>query len=268
MRKLFTALGVLLAGAAAALIILSFSNSAVPILMYHNIGDGGPAGVHAVAPETFKRHMAFLARNGFAVISLEDFIRASGSAKLLPYKCVAITFDDGYENNYENAYPVLREAGFPATLFIPSDFVGQPGYVTAAQLREMAANGVAAGAHGKTHDFLAALTPKKLHDEIQVAKERLEAVSGRPVRLFCYPLGGFDGQVKKWVKTAGYAGACTTNRSPSILNNDVYALNRIKMTERDAGDALLWAKTSRIYNLLRGVRNFLRKAECGFSSCT
>lgn len=267
MRKLLAALGILLAAAAAALIVLSYSNSAVPILMYHNIGDGGPARVHAVSPETFRAQVEFLKRNGFSVISLDEFIRASASAKLLPYKCVVITFDDGYENNYRHAYPVLREAGFPATIFIPADFINQPGYITAAQANEMAASKIAVGAHGKTHAYLTSLTPEKLHDEVQVARERLEAVTGRPVRLFCYPLGEHDEQIKKWVKTAGYIGACSTNRSPHILNNDVFALNRIKMTERDADDLMLWAKTSRIYNILRGVRNFLKGTGCGLSRC-
>jgi len=267
MRKLLTAAGIVAAVAATSLVVLSFSNSAVPILMYHNIGDGGAAKVHAVAPGTFRNQVMFLKRNGFSVISLEEFTSASASAKLLPYKCVVLTFDDGYENNYQNAFPVLREAGYPATLFIPSDFIGQPGYITVEQAKEMAAHKVTIGAHGKTHDYLTSVTPKKLHDEIQVAKERLEAAVGQPVRFFCYPLGAYNEQIKKWVKTAGYSGACTTNRSPLPLNNDVYALNRIKMTERDVSDPLLWAKTSRIYNLLRGFRNFFRNTGCGSSRC-
>jgi peptidoglycan/xylan/chitin deacetylase (PgdA/CDA1 family) len=267
MRTFLKAVGVLLLGSAAALVVFSYSNTAVPILMYHSIGDPGPAHTPAVDPETFARQIDFLKRNGFKVISLEEFISASDSAKLLPYKCVVITFDDGYENNYHAAYPVLRDAGYPATLFVPADFIGRPGYITAVQANEMSTNYISIGAHGKNHEYLPALIPEKLHREIRGAKKQIETSIGRPVRLFCYPLGGFTAQTKKWVKSAGYIGACTTNRSPSFLNKDIYALNRIKMTGRDAGDALLWAKTSRIYNVLRGVRNHFRNAGCAASSC-
>ncbi|HRZ87066.1 MAG TPA: polysaccharide deacetylase family protein [bacterium] len=261
MKRFFLIVTLLLFTAVAGVVLVSFSNSLVPILMYHSVGADSRLQTPVVSPAVFAKQIEFLQKNGFFVISLEEYVRSAGKATQLPYKCVVITFDDGYEDNYANAYPLLKAAGFPATVFIPSDYLGTPGYISSDQAKEMCANSIMIGSHSVSHAFLPSLVADAYFREVRESKDLLEKRLGSPVNLLCYPLGGYSAETAEAARKAGYIGACTTNRSASVLNTDLFALNRIKLTERDQYDLLLWAKTSRIYNLFRGIRNFYRNRE-------
>ncbi len=138
------------------------------ILMYHNI-DVPPKNARIpnlyVTPRMFRFQMAYLKTAGFKVMSIEDLLAAVGAGRL-PHNMAAVTFDDGYLDFYTNAYPVLREHGYPATVFVVSGLVGKESTWDATKenfvkplmdwrtIVEISRNGIQIGSHTKTHPDL------------------------------------------------------------------------------------------------------------------
>jgi len=207
-----------------------------------------------VAPENFSRQIKYLNRAGYSVIPLDELIQGIKNRKKFPLKTVVITFDDGFEDNYLNAFPVLARYKMPAIIFIMTDYVGKKeGYLTWDQIRVMMNNGIDFGGHPRTGQYLPSIkTEKELFFEIAGCKSDIESNIGKEVKYFCYPIGGFNNEVKKVVKESGFKGACTTNRGFDKLNKDVYELNRIKITNSDTVKPFHFrAKLSGYYNLFR-----------------
>lgn len=228
----------------------------VPILMYHQVGTGGPDNeLNFVSQKSFDRQMKFLRKHGYHVISLEDLIQGINKGVLFNRQSVVITFDDGYEDNYTKAFPTLKKYDFPATIFMVSDFVSTPGYVTWEQLKEMQDAGVAIGSHTRRHLYLPDVhNPSQLKDEIFNSKTALESSLGREIKYFSYPSGGYTEEIKEMVKQAKYKGACATNRGYDRFNTGVFELKRIRVNDSDNA-VVLWAKLSGYYNLFRSFKN-------------
>ena len=228
----------------------------VPILMYHHIDAGGKISSLSGSPENFRRQMHFLSRRNYNVISLAELVQSIKKGKKQPPNTVVISFDDGYEDNYDFAYPVLKKYNFPATIFVIVEAIGEEGYLKFAQINEMASPGVIdIGNHSLVGDYLPGQKQRQLESEINASKLILEAQLNKNVDFFCYPIGGFDSEIQEIVKKYGYRGACTTNRGKiqNYLNNDVFALKRIKI--KDSSNSLvLWTKLSGYYNFFRRVR--------------
>ena len=228
----------------------------VPILMYHNIGYG--EGSFFVLPEKFTKQMEYIKNNGYQVITLDELVASIKGKKHLKRNKVVITFDDGYKDNFQYAYPVLKKLGFPATVFIISDFAGKTlsngkEFLNWDQMVLMSKDGISFGGHTKNHLYLGSMKDEKTAlEQIVGSKKAIEDKIGMPVDYFCYPSGGFNNRVKELVAQAGYKGACTTNRGFVKFNRDVYELKRIKVTNLDATKPFsFWAKLSGYYNILR-----------------
>lgn len=226
----------------------------VPIMMYHNVEQSDTSRPNWVSPERFRWQMQYLKKHGYRVIRLAELVEAIKEGKSLPRKTVVITFDDGYANNYTHAFPILQEYQFPAIIFVPSDLVGQEGFLTWAQLREMFQAGIDIGSHTHTHAYLPELPLDEQRDQIFQSKRRLEEKLGIKIDYFSYQTGGFDEQIKALVKEAGYKGACTTNRGYDRFNKDVYEFKRIRFSDQDHRQDYLWMKLSGYYNLFRKTR--------------
>jgi peptidoglycan/xylan/chitin deacetylase (PgdA/CDA1 family) len=124
--------------------------------------------------------------------------------------CVVLTFDDAWADNHTNALGPLSSHRLPATLYVPSRLLGKPGYMTRAQLLEMASCGVTVGAHSRTHADLPACSPGELQREVTGSKEDLEDLLGKQVASFAYPTGLLNDEVVAAVAAAGFASAVTT----------------------------------------------------------
>lgn len=227
----------------------------VPIMMYHNVKYSDKYEPNTVSPEHFAYHMDFLKRNHFNVLSLEELVNTVNRGENLPGKSVVITFDDGYENNYTYAMPVLEKHGFPAIVFLPSDDINTEGFLNTAQIKEMMQKGFTIGSHTRTQAYLPNESYESQRNEILESKRLLEELFDVPVKYFCYPNGGFSEQIKSLVKEAGYLAATATNRGYDRFNKDVYELNRIRFGDRDIHDYNLWAKLSGYYNFFRKAKN-------------
>lgn len=225
----------------------------MPILTYHSINY--KEGSHFVSPENFAKQMKYVKEKGYEVITLDELVRSIKSKKRLKRNKVVITFDDGYKDNFEYAYSILKKHGFPATIFLVTDYIGnEKRFLNWGQVRIMSKDNISFGGHTKTHFYLGAVKDDKVAwEQIAGSKETIEKEIGVPVEYFCYPTGGFNERVKEIVKEAGYKGACTTNRGFTRFNSDVYEIKRIKVTNSDMAKPFsFWLKLSGYYNLFRG----------------
>ncbi len=228
------------------------SEYVVPILMYHRFGYEESSLF--VTPENFTRQLAYLKNKNYEVISLDELVEGIKNEKKFKHRTVVITVDDGYEDNYIYAYPILKKYGFPATIFIIANFIdNKKDYMNWEEIRTMSKDNISFGGHTKNEAYLPSIKKKEiLWDEIAGCKKLIENKIGKPVDYFCYPTGGFTEEVKVFVRKAGYKGACTTNRGFTELNKDIYELKRIKVKNSDTIKPLsFWAKLSGYYNLFR-----------------
>ena len=228
-----------------------------PILMYHAVTEDKESTL-SVAPESFSKQMEFLKRSGYSVISLDELVEKIKQGKTFLPRTVAITFDDGYEDNFTNAFPVLEKYDMPAIIFLVTGYVDiEKGYLKWDQVRLMQKSGIDFGGHTRNNVYLPSVEDENiLWSEVAGSKEDIESQTKKEVKYFCYPTGGFNKKVKEAVKRAGYKGACTTNRGFDRLNLDIYELNRIKVTDSDTNKPFHFrAKLSGFYNVFRKYRS-------------
>ncbi len=233
-------------------------HAVVPILMYHHVDAVEHVdplqSSNTISPERFEWQMKYLKDHRFHVISFDQFMKARKDKSQLPHKAVVITFDDGYEDNYTEAFPILKKYGFPATIFLVSDLINTPGFLTLEEVKEMAAHRIEMGSHTRTHVYLPEVSAEKQWDQIKGSKDILEKQLGRPVKYFCYPSGGFSDAIKTMVRQAGYHAAVTTNRGSIHFNKDTFGLKRIRLSEQDNRNDFLWVKLSGYYNFFRRLK--------------
>lgn len=253
-KRVLIVAGIILVLAASFWMVWIEGHRVVPIIMYHHIDQEVRYPVATVPTDHFEKHLQYLKDYQFDVISLDDFIEAKREGRVLSRKTVLLTFDDGYADNYTYAFPLLRRFGYTATMFISTGKVGQPGYVTWDQLREMAAAGMTIGSHTIAHEYLPDLPPARQEQEITDSRRILQEQLKVPVKHFSYPVGGFNPEIKQLVRRAGYESAVTTNRGYDRFNRDVFELNRVTMDEEDLVFPVRWAKFSGYYNLFRKSR--------------
>jgi peptidoglycan/xylan/chitin deacetylase (PgdA/CDA1 family) len=190
----------------------------VPILCYHGMGPQA-RGRLLMSASAFEEQMRYLKREGYRVITLRQYLDFAALRRQLPRKTVVLTFDDGWKSFKEHAYPILKELGFPATLFIYTDFVGARIAMTWPELKELAQEGFDIQAHSKTHGDMRR-KPGEPDDEYN---RRMQSELVQPLGLFqqrlgqvptilAYPYGAHDEDVVKRTREAGYVAALDVRR--------------------------------------------------------
>jgi peptidoglycan/xylan/chitin deacetylase (PgdA/CDA1 family) len=216
----------------------------VPILCYHRFGTR--SSQLAVTPAAFEAQMDYLARNGYHVIPLGQLARFLERGEPVPRKSVVLTIDDGYRSTYEVAFPILRKHGFPATVFLYSDFVGAPDAMTWAQMKEMESTGlVNIQPHSKTHANLAT----RLTGETDAKyRERMRTEVDMPIRLiqdrlavqstaFAYPYGDVNDTVVDLLKREGVRIGVTVTPGGNAFYAYPFMLRRSMVFGGDSMDA-------------------------------
>lgn len=198
----------------------------LPILMYHEIGDG-PNGLY-VTVNDFRTQMHYLRDNGFHTVTMKQAEAMLADHEVEP-KTAAITFDDGYLSFYTEAWPILQECGFTATVYVCSSFVGRRMYLSWDQLKELQAGGIEIGSHTQTHPSLKTAGYDKASAEIQVSKQIIEQNLGLPVLSFCYPSGAYNENTLQIIKDAGYTSAVTVAFGYATPQDNRYLLPRIRI---------------------------------------
>ncbi|MFA5389544.1 MAG: polysaccharide deacetylase family protein [Candidatus Omnitrophota bacterium] len=227
----------------------------VPVIMYHKISGTGAESRLNVSPESFKRQMRFLKDHNYNIVSLEG-LEELVKKNNFPNKTIAVTFDDGYEDNYLNAYPVLKELDIPATIFIAPALIGTDGYLSWDQVREMSGSGIITiGSHTMSHIWLPGQAEQKLDSEIRDSKRSIEGHIGSGINTFSYPLGGFDKNVRKKVIEAGYKIAAATNPGKKYPRHDLFAMKRLRISRSSDNLAVFWFETSGFYTWIKEHRD-------------
>jgi len=208
------------------------------VLTYHAIDESG--SVLSTSPRLFALQMQILAESGVRtvpLIDLQNLITAPSTGAPV----VALTFDDGFLSVYDHAVPVLERYGFPATVFVVSDYCGrtntwpsQPVQVAPQplmgwrELRELGLVGVRPGCHTRTHPDLRSLMPSEMSEQLSGAKAWIEDALGEPVDTFAYPYGAYDYRVRLQV-AAHFSLACATTLGFVGSGSDRFALERLDM---------------------------------------
>lgn len=244
----------------------------VPILMYHSIDDIN--SVISIDPLRFKAQMRFLKDHAFNVISLHEVISCIKNKRAFPDKSVVITFDDGFKSVFTEAFPILQDYGFSATIFITANYCGksnnwpgQPDYIKPqpllswSEIKEMDQYGIQFGAHTLNHPYLTQIHIEEAEKEILLSKRIVEDHLQKKIDLFAYPYGDFDRHIKKIVSQL-FIGSCSTNLAFVSTRSDLYALERIDVfyVKNDWILKQLLSLNLVTYlkcrNILRTVRNF------------
>lgn len=216
----------------------------VPIVFYHYIEvnprpkDDPGRDKLLVWPSNFDSQMKYLKDNGWTTITLDDLVAAFKNPAGLPAKPIILTFDDGYTDFYTNAWPILQKYNLKATLYVlgrgPEKDANA--YMSAAEIRELAQSPlITVASHTQDHAYLKGRSELFQRYEIVRSKERLEEVTGKPVRHFAYPYGAFDDVSLKLVKEAGYETAASTIISTRNNESTRYTLRRVRIGNYPAG---------------------------------
>ncbi|WP_222429956.1 polysaccharide deacetylase family protein [Paenibacillus cremeus] len=202
----------------------------VPVLMYHSISSAEPRNDLCLTPEKFEQQVIALKERGFSFITASELIEGWNHKKSLPPHPLVLTFDDGYLNQYNQAYQILKRYQIKMTLFISTGYIGKAGYVTWEQLEEMKASGlVDIQSHGVHHFDLTTISSTALVKELTESKQVLEERLHQNVNVFCYPSGKANLRVENNVSQAHYQIAFGIKKGRSNPNFDQYNLQRIRV---------------------------------------
>ena len=217
---------------------------AAVVVVFHRVQDGARGDGLTVGVRQFERYCRFFQRH-FNVVPLERLVSSLQDGRPLSRE-LAITFDDGYRDNFENAAPVLEALGLPATFFVVSQWVesdvvpwwdGQAGvrhpWMSWAQVRSLHRRGFEIGAHTRTHVDLGSVTVQEAADEIAGARRELESRLSAPVESFAYPYGGRENVAESsraLVKASGFRCCCSCYGGVVAPGTDPFHLARIPVS--------------------------------------
>jgi peptidoglycan/xylan/chitin deacetylase (PgdA/CDA1 family) len=218
-----------------------------PVLCYHKI-DVPDKYIRIrgafTAPERFARQLGFLKKRGFVFYTASELIEHYLDYGNFPPKAVSLTLDDGWKDNYTNAFPILKDLGIKATIFLVPSCIGKTSatvlgegenaraHLSRENIIEMSSGGIEFGSHSVNHKHLHQISPEEVVYEVEESKKQIEDLIQKSCKTFCYPAGFFSETAKAAVKNAGYIAAFSTVYG-STEQLDLYALNRIEILRRD-----------------------------------
>jgi peptidoglycan/xylan/chitin deacetylase (PgdA/CDA1 family) len=225
-----------------------------PILTYHHVGPRTPGarlkGLY-LSPNLFRRQLGELQDAAFSIgpSPFPDSLATAG-----PQRRIFLTFDDGFKDVFDHAFPILLERRVSALLFLVSDLLGKTNewqqrmgdirepLMDEAQVRDWLAAGQEIGAHTKSHPRLTQLAPAAAREEIGGCKKSLEDRFGLPIKHFCYPYGDWNESVRDLVCEAGYQTACTTDFGVNSSTTPVLSLKRITARYPSRNLKSIWSR--------------------------
>ncbi len=259
--------------------LLEYRKDRIPVLNYHRIIDKQniPAckqDSYVVSDQKFSEQMKFLKDNNYTAIDLDDYLYLKEHKNELPQKPVIITFDDGYENNFIYAYPILKAFGFKAVIYSVSD----PGteeftkmdlpekLLSQQQMYELSQNGISIQGHTATHPHLKLLSNDEIKLELTTCKETLESITRKPVAHMAIPYGSYDKRVFAIARETGYKtievpGKGTINLATSPYNIRRFSIH--KDTTLKEFNKILSSPVYAIVNRLYALAHLTIRNVCG-----
>ena len=200
----------------------------VPVLCYHSIGDDESGkDPLVISVQRFRAHMKGLKDNGYTSLTMKELDDYLENNKPIPVKSIIITFDDGYKDNYTNAFPVLKEFNMKATMFVVPSLLDGETSMTSEQVKEMSDYGIDIESHTYSHNRLNEMSYSEQLKEFSESKAGIEALTGKSVVSAAYPEGKYNENTKKAIKDSGYKMGFTTEHGYADREDDYAALNRI-----------------------------------------
>lgn len=246
-------------------VIVNYYQKEIPVLMYHRLvnspSEAGKHGIYVTAKQ-FRSQMKYLLIKGYTPITFSDLPNINRFDKTKKY--IILTFDDGYEDNYKLLFPILKECGFKAVIYMvthsstnhwdtKNSSEPELRLMNAEQIAEMSAYGIEFGAHTKTHPDLTKIPVEEARTEIIESRDAVKAVTGKEVISFAYPYGAFTDDIKTIVRQAGFKYGIATDSGPLAIHEDWYQIRRIGIFPNT--DYLGFArKTKGNYTFIREAR--------------
>lgn len=226
----------------------------VPILMYHSVDTVTESrNKLKITVQTFRKQMQFLKAHKYNILPLNKLVLLIKEKKIIPKNTVVITFDDGMENNFIFAYPVIKEFKIPVTIFLIVDEIGKFERLTLTQIKEMQDSGlVNFGSHSLGPEPLVNIkSDEEIKRQIFDSRKILEDKLGVKVNLFSYPEGFFNDKIKKMVIDAGYIGAVATIPGLGFANDDIFVLKRLRISESAKNMVNFYGQISGYYMIFK-----------------
>ncbi|MGA2540029.1 MAG: polysaccharide deacetylase family protein [Verrucomicrobiota bacterium] len=252
----------------------------LPILMYHSVSADPERGVAAyykvnIGPAVFRRHLRQLVEAGYRTMDVAGLARLVGGGEPLPPKTVVITFDDGFRNIYTEAFPVLQEHRFTATVFLPTAFIqgerrcfNGTECLTWDEVRQLRKAGVEFGSHSVSHPELVEAAWKEVEREVRDSRAEIEQQLGEAVTTFAYPYAfpqanrPFAKALRNLLIEAGYSCCVTTEIGRVKAGDDPYRLKRLPANGLD-DPAFFQAKLEGGYDWLAWPQGMVKKFKQG-----
>jgi peptidoglycan/xylan/chitin deacetylase (PgdA/CDA1 family) len=217
------------------------SRSPIPILLYHSVSQdqSGEFGPYAITPDRFREHLDLLLERGHRALTVSKLVSLLRSGAPVPERPVVITFDDGFADFADAAWPEMERRSLPATLYVTTGVLGGTSswldgqgaggraMLSWAALRDLADAGCEIGAHTVSHPPLDCIDRREARREILASRRQLEDGLERDVPSFAYPHGHHDRHVRRLVVEAGFDSACAVKNAMSHAGDDRFSLARI-----------------------------------------
>ena len=205
----------------------------LPIVVYHIVrpsypSDSAKVRALAITPEVFDAQMQYLGTAGYTIINFKDVEDYFQNGTPLPAHPIILSFDDGWSDQFEYAFPILQKYHYAATFFVFTNSIGRPGFLSWDNLQALLASGMTIGSHSVSHPYLTRITdPEKLSNEISGSKSILESKLGITVNEFAYPFGLYDPAIAAMVQKAGYRSARGDYLSGQQSADRIYELSAL-----------------------------------------
>lgn len=204
--------------------------NSVPILLYHDIGERTN---YSTPYETLRTHFELFRERNIRVVSLKELVSAVESGMPFQEKVIVLTFDDGCRSHYRKLIPLVKEFGYPVTLFLYTDVIDR-GILSWNRIREMQESGIDIQAHSMSHSDLTSAriknNPEAIFKELYLSKKIIELHTGKTVDFFAYPYGRYNLRIAEKARRAGYLRTFTADYGPNILSRDNFNIKRHHIT--------------------------------------
>jgi len=210
----------------------------IPVFMYHYIRDldepSDQIGTNlSVSKAVFASEIAKYKSESYKTITFNKYLSGKASSK-----SIILTFDDGYDDAY-TAYNILKQNDFTGIFYIITNRIDTTGYLTSAQIKEMADSGMVIGSHTISHPDLSTTTQEQTLKELTLSKSKLESIIGKPVVDFCYPSGKYTSKTIEVLQNVGYKTAVTTATATKPRFTNFFELPRIRVNHSDTPAGLI-----------------------------
>ena len=210
---------------------LILKSKKISVLMYHSINSD--KRFFTVTPDNFEKQINFLVKKKYDFLSLDQVEEILSKRQKIGSKMISSTFDDGYKDNYEMVFPILKKYSIPATIFLVVDLIGKEGYLNWGEIQEMQNSGlVEFGCHTFSHPDLTRISEEEQQKEIIESRNILEGSLGTECFYFSYPSGKFNDKVIKIVREADFKMAFTVQEGSVSFKLNKWELPRLSIDSK------------------------------------